>query len=203
MGGEGMTVEEQLKAMAGEDGFIYTRDVVAAGIRKEKLREMLTAGVLMREARGIYSLSDQMTDEFTLIQVRCKKGVYSHETALYFYGLTDQPPLQIEMTIPTGYCVNRIKENFPHLTFHRIKEKLWRIGMKESISPQGGRICLYNKERCICDMIREKEKSDPQVFKQSITEYFGDKNRDSIRLMEYAKQLGLTKKIREYMEMLT
>lgn len=197
-----MRVEEQIKELVRKDGFLYTKDVVAAGIRKEKLKELLEEGLLMREARGIYSFSDQLTDEFTLIQVRCRKGIYSHETALFFHGLTDQPPLQIAVTIPTGYCVNRIKEDFPHINFHRIKGSLWRVGITEQISPQGGAIYLYDKERCVCDIIREKEKTDPQVFKQSITEYFKDKERDSIRLMEYAKQFGITKKIREYMDML-
>lgn len=45
-----------------------------------------------------------------------------------------------------------------------------------------------------CDIIREKEKTDPQVFKQSITDYFKDKERDSKRLMEYARQSGIAER---------
>lgn len=142
-----MRAEAQIKELVRKDGFLYTKDVVTVGIRKEKLKELLEEGLLMQEARGIYSFSDQMTDEFTLIQVRCRKGIYSHETALFFHGLTDQPRLQIAVTIPAGYCVNRIKEDFQHITFYRIKGSLWQVRIMERISPQGGAIYLYDKER--------------------------------------------------------
>ena len=72
----------------------------------------------------------------------------------------------------------------------------------ELISPQGGKIMVYDKERCICDMIRNCKKTDPQIFTQAVKSYFASKERDNIRLMEYAKKFHIEEKVQEYMEIL-
>ena len=74
--------------------------------------------------------------------------------------------------------------------------------MMEMISPQGGKIIVYDKERCICDMIRGRKQTDPQVFTQAVKGYFTSKERDNIRLMEYAKKFRIEEKVQEYMEIL-
>ena len=72
----------------------------------------------------------------------------------------------------------------------------------EMISPQGGNITVYDKERCICDMIRSRKQTDPQVFTQAIKGYFSSKESDKIRLMEYARKFHIEEKVQEYMEIL-
>ena len=74
--------------------------------------------------------------------------------------------------------------------------------MMEMISPQGGKIMVYDRERCICDMIRSRKQTDPQIFSQAVKGYFSSKERDIIRLIEYAKKFHIEKKAQEYMEIL-
>ena len=73
----------------------------------------------------------------------------------------------------------------------------------EMVSPQGGKITSYDKERCICDMIRNRKQTDPQVFTQAVKGYFASRERDCIRLMEYAKKFRIEEKVQEYMEILS
>ena len=191
-----------LKKLVRENGYLYTKDVPNAGIRREQLKQYVDEGRLIRESRGIYSFADTINDEFALLQSRCKKGVFSYGTALYFHGLSDRFPQIISMTVPKTYNVFYLKEDFFNVEFHRIKPPLWDIGIMEMTSPQGRQIKVYNKERCICDMIRNRKKSDPQIFVQSVKEYFSSKERDNIRLMEYAKYFRIEEKVQEYMEIL-
>lgn len=74
--------------------------------------------------------------------------------------------------------------------------------MMEIISPQGGKITIYDRERCICDIIRHRKQTDPQVFIQAMKEYFASKERDNIRLMEYAGKFHIAEKVQEYIEIL-
>ena len=74
--------------------------------------------------------------------------------------------------------------------------------MMEIVSPQGGKIIVYDRERCICDMIRSRKQTDPQIFSQAVKGYFASKKRDNIRLMEYAKKFRIEEKVQEYMEIL-
>ena len=191
-----------LKKLVRENGYLYTKDVTNAGIRREQLKQYVDEGRLIRESRGIYSFADTINDEFALLQSRCKKGVFSYGTALYFHGLSDRFPQIISMTVPKTYNVFYLKEDFFNVEFHRIKPPLWDIGIMEMTSPQGRQIKVYNKERCICDMIRNRKKSDPQIFVQSVKEYFSSKERDNIRLMEYAKYFRIEEKVQEYMQIL-
>ena len=138
-----MTDLDSLKKLVRENGYLYTKDVTSAGIRREQLKKHLDEGSLIRESRGIYSFADSINDEFVLLQSRCKKGVFS--------------------------C---------------------------------GKIIVYDRERCICDMIRSRKQTDPQVFSQAVKRYFASKERDNIRLMEYARKFHIEEKVQEYMEIL-
>ena len=51
-------------------------------------------------------------------------------------------------------------------------------------------------------MIRSRKQTDPQVFSQAVKEYFASKERDNIRLMEYARKFHIEEKVQEYMEIL-
>ena len=197
-----MTALNSLKKLIRENGYLYTQDVTEAGIRQEQLKKYLDSGTLIRESRGIYSFADSTNDEFVLLQSRCKKGIFSYGTALYFHGLTDRFPQMVSMTVPKTYNVFYLKEELFHVEFHRIKPSLWDIGITEMISPQGGKITVYDRERCICDMIRNHKQTDPQVFVQALKGYFSSNERDDIRLQEYARQFRIMEKMQMYMEIL-
>lgn len=193
---------DSLKKIVRDNGYLYTKDVTKAGIRREYLKKYLDRGSLIRESRGIYSFADSMSDEFALLQSRCKKGIFSYGTALCFHGLSDRFPQMISMTVPKNYNVFYLKEELLHVEFHRIKPSLWDIGIIEINSPQGGKIKIYNKERCICDIIRNRKRTDPQIFTQALKGYFASKDRDNIQLIEYAKKFHIENKVQEYMEIL-
>ena len=133
---------DSLKKLTRENGYLYTKDVTNAGIRREQLKKYLDEGSLIRESRGIYSFADSSNDEFALLQSRWKKGVFSYGTALYFHGLSDRFPQIISMTVPKTYNVFYLKEELFHVEFHRIKLSLWSIGMMEMTSPQSGKIIV-------------------------------------------------------------
>jgi predicted transcriptional regulator of viral defense system len=194
--------QNKLKNLTREDGYLYTGDIVASGIRKEKLAEWMEQGLIVREARGIYSVVQSEADEFTMLQTRCKKGIYSFGTALYFHGLSDRFPNVISMTVPQNYNVYYLQKELHQVHFHRVKPEWWGLGITGMISPQGGTIKVYNKERCICDIIRFKDQSDPQIFIQACRTYFKSKNKDIITLMSYARAFRIEQKVENYLEVL-
>ena len=197
-----MTTLQKLKELSAKDGYLYTSDVVHSGIRKEHLKKYVDEGILIHETRGVYSFSDGMSDEFVLLQKRCKKGIFSHDTALYFHGLSDRAPLIMTMTIPQNYNVYYLQDTMPQVHFKRVKPEWWALGIEEMTSPQGGTIRVYNKERCICDIVRDRKNMDIQIFSDAIKQYFGSKHFNAVRLMEYAQQFRIEKKIQDITEVL-
>ena len=60
---------------------------------------------------------------------------------------------------------------------------------------------LYDKERCICDLIRNKDKIEMQLYSQAIKEYFKGKSNPR-KLLKYLKLFKIEDKVRSYMEVL-
>ena len=65
----------------------------------------------------------------------------------------------------------------------------------------GNQVRLYDKERCICDLIRARNDIDMQLFSGAIKIYFSN-HPDMRKLLKYGKQFGIEDKIRIYSEVL-
>ena len=55
---------------AENDGIIRTRDVEEMGIYRGYLKDMVDSGSLVRESKGIYTVTSDTPDEYSLIQSR-------------------------------------------------------------------------------------------------------------------------------------
>ena len=183
------------------DGYIKTSDVEAAGISRPMIKKYLDAGKLEQVRKGLYVLSDGLFDEFALLQVQSTKAIYSYGTAIFLWGLSDRTPHIFDITLPRGTNVSRLKKDNINLRCHYVDKELYEIGITETVSPQGARVKLYDKERCICDLIRNKDQVDIQIYTQAIKCYFKSKP-DSRKLLKYGKVFGIVDKIRTYMEVL-
>ena len=71
----------------------------------------------------------------------------------------------------------------------------------EYSTEQVAEIKLYDKERCLCDLIRNKEQMDMQLYTQAIKDYF-KANPNNRKLLKYGKLFGIEDKIRTYIEVL-
>ena len=60
----------EIKRLADSNiGFIRTSDIETAGISRMVLRKYVDAGKLEQIRKGLYTLSDDLADEFALIQL--------------------------------------------------------------------------------------------------------------------------------------
>lgn len=183
------------------DGIITTKQVEEAGLSRTILRSLVEEGILDKESKGIYSVTDYFIDEYKVIQMRSEKAIFSYGTALYLLGLSDRTPHFFDVSVPQGCNVSRIKKDNPTLRFHYVKKEWWNVGITSIRTPFGGMVNIYNKERCICDLIRNKNDVDIQLFTQALKDYF--KQKCDIRLLdEYGKVFGIDEKIRTYIEVL-
>ena len=48
--------------------------------------------------------------------------------------------------------------------FHYVKKELWELGIASIKSQMGATVRVYDKERCICDLIRDKKDMDMQLY---------------------------------------
>lgn len=196
------SIWNEIKRIAEENsGFIKTSAVEAVGISRPMLRKYVEDGKLEQVRKGLYVLAYDLADEFALIQLQSTKAIFSYGTALYFWGLSDRTPHRFDITIPQGTNISRLKRDNPTIRCHYVQPEVYEVGITELRSPQGAMVRLYDKERCICDLIRDKDKVDIQIYTQAIKDYFNTKA-DRRKLLKYSKVLGVEDKVRTYMEVL-
>lgn len=189
-----------LKIVEKNNGYVTTKEVVKNGINKTFLTNLVKNGTLVRISRGYYGLPNYIEDEYYKIASKSKNARFSMATALYLHNLSDRTPLVYNITLPFGYSGVLQKEKKVILNF--VKRELLDLGVIEMTSPFGMKIKVYDIERTICDIIKNKNKMDAEIFAKALKEYARSKTKKLNKLMKYAKVMNMTKKVSEYMEIL-
>lgn len=193
---------EKIKEIGEKNaGSVTTKQIEEAGIYRGLIRNFVADGRLIKEAKGLYSLAGEFPDEYALLQKRSGKIVFSYGTALYLWGMSDRVPHYISVTVPQGFNSTRIKKDNAKTKFYYVQKEVWDLGITYTDTSLGNKVMLYDKERCICDLVMLKKEVDKQLYVQAIKEYFKG-NYNGRRLIKYAKVFGIEEKIRDYMEVL-
>lgn len=61
---------------------------------------------------------------------------------------------------------------------------------------------VYDIERCICDIIRSKNRMDIEHVKYSVREYVKRKDKALTKLSLYAEKLGIKEVVMDYIDMM-
>lgn len=192
--------EKILQILKDNNGIITTKEVIKNNIDKIYLTRLVNKGIICRVKRGLYVSKNSWGDEYFNL-IYGTKAIYSYETALYFFGLCETVPIKYNLTVPRGY--NGSLNHNKKVILHFIKKEYYDIGKITIKSPQGQIITCYNKERSICDLLRDKQNQDIEIIKFAINEYLKNKNdRDLPKLMEYAKIFNVEKSLNNYLEVL-
>ena len=182
-------------------GVVSAADLQHAGIERIGLYALLANEILKKESHGNYVLAENEPDEYKIIQNRSEKLIYSHGTALFLHGMSDRVPHTLDITVPQGDNISRIKKTYQNTRFHYCKKELWNLGIMNVNTPMGYSVRVYDPERCICDLIRDKDNVDKQIYIQAIQEYFKGKCNPR-KIIKYAKEFNIESKVRNYMEVL-
>lgn len=183
-----------------QHGTILSADLDTYAIPRAYLQMMVAEGKLERVNRGVYVSVDSIEDELYALQTKYPRLIYSHETALFFHGLSDRTPFVYSASVPSGYkVVGKVAER---LKIYYIKKELHELGAVISKSAHGNPIRTYNIERTICDLIRSRNRIDVQILNEALKRFVKLKSVDYSVLMDYAKKLRIEAVLRKYLEVL-
>ena len=196
-----MSKEEQmLNLIKMNNGLITSKEISKYGINRMFLTRLVKFGKLERVKKGLYVLPNTWGDEYFNL-IYGINAIFSYDTALYFLGLCETVPSIYHITVCRGY--NGKLNHVDNVKLHFVKKEIFELGKIEIKSPQGQIITCYNAERCICDLLKNKDKEDLETIKYAITEYLRDKqNRDLPKLVEYSKRLNVENEVNRYLEVL-
>lgn len=183
-----------------KNGILLAADLAKHDIPRTYLSILERNNEIQRIARGVYSAVDTLMDEMVSLQYRYKNAVFSHETALYLWELTDRTPLFYSVTVPSGYNATSLKASGTKVYY--IKSNLFSLGLATIKSPHGNEVKTYNLERTLCDVVRSRNQMDDQFVNEALKRYVTRKDKNIDLLYRYAAQFRIQKIIRPYIEVL-
>ena len=187
-------IEELMKK---NNGYITSKELDMFDIHRMYLSIMQEKELIKKVATGIYIDTNKIEDNYYVFGLSMPNIIYSHMTALYFHGLSIEASTDVyDITVKRSY-------NSVHLRKHNVfyvDNDIYELGLVEVETPIGNKVKAYDVERCICDIIRSKNRMDSEHVKHSVREYVKRKDKDLIKLSKYAEKLGIKKEVMDYVE---
>ena len=180
--------------MNTNNGMLSTRMIEPLNISRQYLSIMENNNDIEKVSRGIYLSPNAFEDSYFSFQQKYKKAIFSHMNALYFYGMTEEFPYNYTVTVPQSYHVDTVNEK---CNVFYVSDDIYELGIVEIETPNGNKVRVYDKERCICDIIRSKGRMDSEQVKKTIKQYMQSRDKDIAKLSEYSKKIGINKKVME------
>ena len=190
-------IDRILKIMKENNEIITPSILEEKGISRVYLSKMEKEGIIEKIDRGIYVTEDFKYDEYYLFQLKYPKAIFSYNTALYFYEMTERTPIRMDVTVYREYNPHRFKDL---VNVYKVSKELYNLGVTERKSPQGMKVKTYNLERTVCDIIKDNASLDIETRNKAIKKCIKSKEFSASRMFEYAKKMNIYDKVKNYME---
>ena len=181
-----------------KNGYLTTKDVTNNNIPRTYLTKLIKKNKIERVSRWVYIKKNVLVDEFVVLQSKSKYAIYSNTTALYLHGFSNRIPIIYDITVKSGYKGSLQKEKNVNLFY--TKKELLELGVTNYKLDSGNIIRVYDLDKTICDIIKNKKKIDAEIFNKAIREYFYSKKKNTLKLYEYAKKMNIYSKVRDTFE---
>lgn len=179
-------------------GYVMT----TAQLTSEKLfyrdiQRMLEQGLIEKVRRGYYHwINDYGASEVIMIKRLFPDAVFCMETALFYYEYSYRTPAEWNIAIDKNASRQRFKIDYPSVRAYRVEPNLLVLGeAKGEIDFEYIRI--YDRDRTICDVLRNMNRMDREIFSRAIQRYVQDPKKNIPNLMQYAKVLRVQKKVKD------
>ena len=125
---------------------------------------------------------------------------YSHATSLYLHNMSDRIPLVYDITVPYNYSGNLLDNE--NVSLRYVKDDIFKLGMTDIKTINNLTVKCYDLERTLCDIIKDKNRMDKEIYSRGLKEYARNKNKDIFKLVKYAKKLNIEDEVVHLMEVL-
>lgn len=159
-----------------------------------KVLEAVRDGALIRLRNGLYADPDAITGDIVDIEAIVPGGILCLYSAWYHYNLTTQVPDAFYVAVSRSRKL-RLPQ-FPDIRPVFQRDELLEIG-KTVTEERGVRLLITDIERSVCDAVKYRNKTGPDVMAEIIDNYLKTPGRNLQRLTEYAVRLRVYNTLRQ------
>ena len=179
------------------NGYFSLRTASDSGISRWKLQKLLQSGEVQKVRYGLYASKDVIPDELFITQLLCPKAIFSHGTALFLNGYSDQIPFKYTVSVPHGYISKTLSENY---YVHHVAKESAEEGVVFVKSDLGNDLRVYCIERTLCELLHRPSELDKERFVPAVQKYLRSKDKDILKLMSFAKMFRVETRLLPYLE---
>ena len=185
------------KKVHENNGLIRTSDMLGLGMKAYEIRKLAMDGVIERVRQGYYQMgnSSAQSDE-ELIAKLFPDGVICMNTALFFYGYSNRTPMAWDIAIDKNTSKSRFKLDYPFVQPYYLEPHLLTFGITIG-DFSGHSMQIFDRDRLICECLKYEGKMDRETYNKAIQGYVADAKKNITRLLEYAEQRRVLKKVKD------
>lgn len=193
-----MTKEKQiLNIVKKNKGTITTKEVNDNNIPRIYLTKLIKEKKLFRVDRGVYSTVNQKVNSFYTLQVQSDKTIFSHFTSLEIQGFYKNIDKQVQISVPQSYNAKKYTD---YKVFYNSKKNFGH-GIIE-VDYNGYKLKVYDIERTVCDIIKDRNRFDQMEYYKFINYYFSIDHLNYKKLLEYSLELKISELVHHYLAIL-
>ncbi len=175
-------------------GIIKKEQIKELGVDYRKILSYVEKGELIRVKNGYYAVSFDDFSEEELIAMLFPDGVLCLESALFFYGYTSKKPYGWKIAVDKNTSKSRFKLDYPQVTPFYTEPEVLQLGVT-TIMLGEKEMKIYERERLVCDCLKYEDKMDREIWKEGLLSYIQDPDKDVEKLMRYARERKVLKKV--------
>ena len=190
------------KIFTDHNGILRASAAIGLGVPKHVLYEMVKTGELVREAQGIYRLSESDplgNPDLVNLSLRVPRAVFCLISALYFHELTTQIPHQVYFALPRDVKTPKIQ--YPPTRVFHFSQEPYQAGIIEHVL-DGVKVKIYDREKTVADCFKFREKVGMDVALEALRDYLRQPRPNVSLLLKYARVDRVEKIMRPYLEAL-
>lgn len=186
--------------MKTNDDILKQDFIKASDTDNKSYRRVLHAvkkGDVTRLKRGVYAKEDALANTMIDVEKVVPGGVLCLYSAWDHYQMTTQIPSAYFIAIDRDRKV--VLPDFPAIQLVFQNRQILPIGCTTA-TIQGFSVAIYNRERCVCDAIKYRNKVGLDVMAEVLGSYLKSPDRNIELLRTYAEKLRVLSTLRRYLE---
>ncbi|MEO8352056.1 MAG: type IV toxin-antitoxin system AbiEi family antitoxin domain-containing protein [Chthoniobacteraceae bacterium] len=194
------TTAERLLSLVRERRLIRPVEVTEAGATRQQLSRLVTRGLIVKHARGLYGPADEdVTENHSLAEV-CKRvshGVVCLLSALQFHDLGTQLPAEVWLAVPRAAWRPRMDTLRLRLVF------LPDVALCRSVEThviEGVGVRVFSPARTVADCFKFRSKVGVDVAIEALRELRRRKLATSDEIWREARHCRVANVMRPYLE---
>ena len=187
-------LKEVYQCIDDNGGIAKKEQLIALGIDYRRVLDFVENKEIIRIKNGYYTYGIERFSEEGLVAKLFPDGLLCMESALYAYGYISRKPVGFHIAVDKNTSKSRFKLEYPKVIPYYTEPEVLKIGAT-SISYEGNRFQIYDKDRLICDCLKYESKMTREDFKDALQSYIKDEEKDISALMEYARERKVVKRV--------